>query len=85
MTKNIIGVCGLACFKCRKFKQDECKGCSPKISADICPLPSCAQEKGVEVCFDCKEFPCENNYKGGPIVAELLDHWKDKWENENKG
>ena len=76
MAEGKIGVCGLACYKCVKFKTDECKGCSPKIPADICPLPSCAKKKGVEVCFEYDEFPCEKNYKGGPIARELLDHWK---------
>lgn len=72
----VIGVCGLACSECPKFKADECFGCSPKIPADICPLPSCAKERGINLCFKCKEFPCKKNYKKGPIVSELLDYWK---------
>lgn len=73
---KIIGVCGLACYKCPKFKQNECKGCSPKIPEHLCPLPKCASKKGISFCFDCKKFPCDKNYKSGPIVSEYLDFWK---------
>lgn len=76
MTEKKIGVCGLTCHKCVSFKSGECKGCSPKISVDICPLPSCAEGRGIKICFDCKKFPCDKNYKGGPIVPELLDYWR---------
>jgi hypothetical protein len=69
-----IGVCGLLCEKCPKYKAEECPGCRPN---KFCPLPACAKEKGVDYCFDCEEFPCNKNYKGGPIVKELLDHWKN--------
>lgn len=69
-----IGVCGLACFKCPIFVRKECPGCRPN---EFCPLPECAKEKGVELCFECKEFPCKLNYGKGPIVKELLDHFKN--------
>lgn len=73
MTGIKIGTCGLACGKCPVFKKGKCPGCQPN---DFCPLPKCAKEKGVELCFDCKEFPCDKSYNGGPIVKELLDHYK---------
>ncbi len=68
-----IGVCGLVCSKCPKYVTKECSGCQPN---EVCPLPVCAKGKGLDYCFDCKEFPCQKNYKKGPIVSELLDHWK---------
>ena len=70
-----IGVCGLVCSKCPKYKIKECPGCQPN---EFCPLPACAKEKEVDCCFNCGDFPCEKNYKGGPIIKELLDHWKKK-------
>ncbi len=71
-----IGVCGIACGKCPEYTSKRCKGCNPEIPANICPLPKCAENKGAELCFNCSEFPCEKNYKGGPIASALLDHWK---------
>ncbi len=76
MTNQIIGVCGIACFKCNKFINNECKGCSPKITEDICPLPKCAKNKGMEFCFDCNEFPCKSHYNDGPFNKEVLDFHK---------
>ncbi|MBW3003459.1 DUF3795 domain-containing protein [Candidatus Woesearchaeota archaeon] len=66
-----IGVCGLACFKCTKYS--ECGGCKPN---EFCPLPACATDKGLNLCFECKEFPCEKVYEKGPFVKELVDHFK---------
>jgi len=44
------------------FSQATCAGCR----AGGCPLPFCAarvchQEKGVDYCFQCDEYPCERN------------------------
>jgi hypothetical protein len=25
-----------------------------------CKIRPCAKERGIEICFECKEFPCEN-------------------------
>ncbi|MFH1289276.1 MAG: DUF3795 domain-containing protein [Patescibacteria group bacterium] len=70
-----IGVCGLICSKCPLFVAAECSGCKPN---EVCPLPNCSKKKGVELCFKCKEFPCNLSYKKGPIVKELLDYFKEK-------
>ena len=40
----------------------ECKGCRKeecKIYTD-CRVVDCYKEKGVDFCFECDEFPCEN-------------------------
>jgi len=68
-----IGVCGIACFKCPKYINKECPGCQPN---EFCPLPECAKNKGVGLCFECKDFPCKLNYEKGPIVKDLLDFFK---------
>lgn len=69
-----IGVCGLVCDKCPAFASKKCPGCHP---SPHCPLPACAKKKKVKFCFECKDFPCEKNYKGGPLVKELLDFHKE--------
>ena len=79
MANNLkIGVCGIACFKCPKYISKECPGCRPN---EFCPLPECAKNKGVNLCFECKDFPCKLNYEKGPIVKELLDFFKGKEES----
>ncbi|MFC1613592.1 DUF3795 domain-containing protein [Patescibacteria group bacterium] len=72
-TQQKIGICGLACFKCRKFIKKECNGCEPN---EFCPLTKCAEDKGVDCCFSCDEFPCKTNYEDGPIVKDTLDYFK---------
>ena len=70
-----IGVCGLVCSKCPVFVTGDCPGCGPN---EFCPLPECSKKKGVNLCFECQEFPCNLSYDKGPIVKELLDHFKKK-------
>ena len=70
-----IGICGITCGKCPEYTAKRCPGCRPN---EICPLPACAKERGLDFCFQCKDFPCKLNYEKGPIVSELLDYWKGK-------
>lgn len=70
-----IGVCGIVCFKYQRYKSKKCHGCGPN---EFCPLPECAKNKGLNLCFECKEFPCNLNYEKGPIVKEVLDLFKGK-------
>jgi hypothetical protein len=64
-----IGVCGIACEKCPRMVSGKCPngptGCVPKENK-FCAVATCAHRKGVRLCFECKEFPCETT-KSGPI------------------
>jgi hypothetical protein len=64
-----IGICGIACEKCPRMTKNICpngiQGCLPKQNK-MCTIASCAQQKGVRLCFECTEFPCETT-KQGPI------------------
>jgi hypothetical protein len=64
-----IGVCGIACEKCPRMVQNKCpngdKGCTPKAN-EFCQIATCAFQKGVRLCFECGDFPCEIT-KSGPI------------------
>jgi hypothetical protein len=64
-----IGVCGIACEKCPRMTQNQCPnghaGCQPKENP-FCKISACAFQKGVRLCFECAEFPCETT-KSGPI------------------
>lgn len=58
-----VGVCGILCEKCPKFLKKHCSGCAPN---PVCEMPACAKKRGVKLCFECKDFPCEINYKFFP-------------------
>ena len=64
-----IGVCGIACEKCPRMVTGKCPsgevGCTPRENK-FCKIATCAFDKGVKLCFECKEFPCEVT-KIGPI------------------
>jgi len=64
-----IGVCGIACEKCPRMVKGTCpagdQGCVPRENK-FCKICTCAHEKGVRLCFECKDFPCETT-KSGPI------------------
>ncbi len=40
-------------------------GCRPKDNR-MCKIATCAFKKGVTLCFECRDFPCETT-KCGPI------------------
>lgn len=65
-----IGVCGIACEKCPRMTAGHCpsgeQGCTPKENK-FCKVATCAWRKGVKLCFECADFPCETT-KEGPIA-----------------
>jgi len=77
-----IGVCGIACEKCPRMITDECPsgdvGCTPKENK-FCKIATCAFRKGVRLCFECKEFPCETT-KTGPISYDYCQFISGKKE-----
>jgi len=44
-----------------------------------CVFWECAQEKGVENCLKCQDFPCETHYdpKEAIWTKQALDMWKE--------
>jgi len=62
-------VCGIACEKCPRMVKGICpngqEGCGPEENK-FCKIASCAFGKGVRMCFECSEFPCDTT-KLGPI------------------
>jgi len=65
-----IGVCGIACERCPRMMKGTCPngeaGCLPRINR-MCAIASCALQKGVALCFECPEFPCQTT-RQGPIA-----------------
>ena len=64
-----VGVCGIACEKCPRMQKGICPngmvGCTPRLNK-MCQIATCAFNKGVKLCFECAEFPCDTT-KAGPI------------------
>ena len=53
--------CGLLCSECEYREQTGCAGCvqmDKPFWADACPVKSCCEDKGLEHCGLCGEFPC---------------------------
>ena len=65
---NYAPVCGIYCGSCR-FLGTECKGCgcvegkpfwAEQTPSKVCPLHDCCRnQKGLEHCGLCEEFPCK--------------------------
>jgi len=66
-----VSACGLLCERCPKFLRKECSGCAPN---PVCGFPQCATEHGVNICFECDNFPCTEIYRFFP--KEWLDFIK---------
>jgi hypothetical protein len=75
-----IGVCGIACEKCPRMVRGQCpngdKGCLPRENK-FCAICTCAFRKGVGLCFECAEFPCEATRKG-PIAYDYCRYMSGK-------
>ena len=75
-----IGVCGIACEKCTRMQKGICpngeQGCTPKQN-EMCKIATCGFNKGVQLCFEWVEFPCENK-KQGPINYDYREYISGK-------
>lgn len=65
--RNYPTVCGMWCDDCDHF-EEECQGCTEAdgcifwtefVDAEVCPVYSCVQERGIAHCGFCDEMPCE--------------------------
>lgn len=52
--------CGLLCRKCDLLKAEKCKSCANIDNPfwGVCPVKKCCEEKKLEHCGECIEFPC---------------------------
>ncbi len=79
---KIFSPCGIVCDDCDWFKgekEPECKGCTEVEGKPFwgeCETYSCAQDKKVDHCGECGDFPC-NEFMGrydpeeGPLNAVI--------------
>lgn len=59
--EKIESRCGICCSKCTFYNEGKCKGCTnieKPFWADSCPVKTCCENKKIECCGSCNEFPC---------------------------
>lgn len=56
----------------KHFTQASCGGCRSKnLRCPIeCHAKTCSQQKGVDFCFECSEYPCDKQFEG-----KTRDRW----------
>lgn len=63
--QDLIAPCGLYCGECSALQDGSCGGCISRKGlclkyTKICKIYDCCiKGKGLRVCCECKEFPCE--------------------------
>ena len=60
---DVVPPCGMYCGECKACIDGECGGCRSGrgIAADFaptCSIANCANDRGVKLCIECKDFPC---------------------------
>lgn len=54
--------CGIICSECEFKESMGCAGCTnidKPFWGESCPVKKCAEERKIECCGECNEFPCE--------------------------
>ncbi|MCI8778578.1 MAG: DUF3795 domain-containing protein [Bacilli bacterium] len=54
--------CGISCSECHFLSDKVCEGCtniSKPFWGDSCQVKSCCENKNLECCGECSEFPCD--------------------------
>lgn len=64
--KDSFTICGLVCVFCSH--KEKCPGC--RNNNGNCDIKACCIKKGLNYCFECKDFPCDKDmYKSIRIRA----------------
>lgn len=54
--------CGIDCSECKYMEEKVCMGCihmEKPFWADACPVKTCSENKEIDCCGRCDEFPCD--------------------------
>ena len=57
-TMALIGKCGFYCGSCPDYRDKSCSGCRTAHSKGDCFTFDCVEEKGLDFCGNCPDFPC---------------------------
>jgi len=76
--KELVGKCGIYCGACRLYNLKKCEGCL-KLYANKeakCPYYKCVENREINSCGECQEFPCERHYGPMAVYAKMFLDWK---------
>jgi len=77
-------------------EQIACEGClsnRPFVFCHTCPIKSCTQNKGIEGCHECTDFPCSliENFPfavGKKVMLRAIPSWRElgteRWVEEEE-
>ena len=79
--------CGVCCNQCERKEQVHCTGCTSMKQpfwGGVCQVKTCCEDKGLDHCGLCREFPCEmlanmgrdQGFDPAPKL-EMLKKWRD--------
>jgi len=83
---NLLGPCGCYCGYCLAYRIGECLGCRYQAYKNIelgrpvfCSTLVCAEQNGLEMCSECEEFPCDEEFdpKKNIFSAVYIDYIKN--------
>jgi len=80
LSSQPVGKCGIFCRACRLYILEKCKGCLDVDWKKVkCSVFMCAEDRGLDSCGKCQEFPCLEHYSSDQVYAKkkLLD-WKKR-------
>ena len=76
---ELVGKCGIFCGTCRLYVLTKCRGCLdlPAGKEAKCSFYKCVENKRIDSCGNCQDFPCLEHYGSEQVYAKrkLLD-WK---------
>ena len=77
-----IAYCGLACCVCGENK--DCAGCRNDgcEDKDWCKSYQCCPDRGLNGCWECAEFPCDNPMFQKPRVRAFVRFIAEHGENK---
>lgn len=84
--ESLIGKCGFFCKSCPTFANGSCQGCRNAHKRGDCFTFDCVDERRVEYCGLCRDFPCDALFSREK--ATVLDHkwllWKRREHSEGE-
>lgn len=78
--ERLVGVYGLS-----SPQEVRCQGCLSEdlfLYCRVCPIRSCCEEKGIEGCHQCDDFPCQyiDNFPmpvGKKVIMRAIPAWRE--------
>ena len=81
MDEKLLGQCGFYCGACPTYIKGGCSGCEDEHEAGDCFTRDCVNEKKLNFCGECKNFPCDT-IMTQPHATVLDKDWL-RWKKES--